>query len=170
MAEKYTFPEGNALAKLLKDLLEKDVQVLQTRGPLLSMEPTDKRAYGAYASPSKRLAGLAVCDVAFGASTGGALSMMVPGVIKAVIQRGVLDETLRENAAEIFNIMSYVFMTSFQERAVLTETCFEWAEMKDELRTFVTRSKAAVERSICYDVTIDGLPKGTLRIILAEND
>ena len=78
---------------------------------------------GAYHGSDGALLGHCLADLSFAAHAGAALSLVPADVAEDNIRRRTLEDTLRENFAEVLNVLSCLF-TVDDARVTLRETVF----------------------------------------------
>ena len=76
---------------------------------------------GVYRDAVQAPVGLCLCDMAFAAYAGAALSMMMPNDAKAAAQKSALPEVMRANLYEVMNILSSMLMNAHTPHLRLVE-------------------------------------------------
>jgi hypothetical protein len=95
-------PPPAELEKLLSGLLMRPVKIQKAPGEA----PEGPCAMALYRSDEPVLEVAVLCDVALAASLAAALSVVPAGVVKECVATGGLDESLRDNFAEVMNVLS----------------------------------------------------------------
>jgi len=113
-------PPAAELEKLLSGLLMRAVKVQKAPGE----GPGTPCAVAVYRTddPVQELA--VVCDMPLAASLAAALSVVPAGVVKESVAAGGLDESLRDNFAEVMNVLARFVSTGAGRRFSLSRgTC-----------------------------------------------
>lgn len=112
---------GQEFAKALSMLLRRDVKAR----PMTAPPPTAKlRIGGIYQRGDGTELGVVAVDLNFAARSGAALSMVPADVAAEQIRAGALDEILRENFAEVLNVLSRAFVAEDNGRVALKAAVF----------------------------------------------
>jgi hypothetical protein len=108
-------PPPADLEKLLSGLLMRAVKIKKAPGE----GPGTPCAVAVYRTddPVQELA--VVCDISLAASLAAALSVVPPGVVKECVAAGGLDESLRDNFAEVMNVLARFVSTGAGRRFAL---------------------------------------------------
>ena len=96
-------PTAQEIAKLLSDLLDREVTTKTLPPAALGNGPALLASYG---EAGGEVVALLVCDVAAAASLGAALSMLPAGRAEESVRAGALDEFVMENFREICNVVT----------------------------------------------------------------
>lgn len=112
-----TAPE---LARALTMLLRREVKVK----PAVSAPAARLIIGGTYKDGNGKLLGSVAVDLGFAAHAGAALSMIPADVAREQIRAGALDEFLRENFAEVLNVLSRAFFADGDGRVTLEAAVF----------------------------------------------
>ncbi len=111
-------PTALTMTNLVGDLIGQQVTAKATT--VQRLDPT-RHVAAAYRDESGELLAVAMCDVAVGASFAAALSMVPASRVDDCVRDCRLDDILRENLHEVFNVLSAAFPMSGGPRVVLHE-------------------------------------------------
>jgi hypothetical protein len=117
MSKIATAPE---FARALSMLLRRDVKAK----PVAAPPATKMKMGGIYQRGDGRVLGSIAVDLDFAARSGAALSMIPADVAGEQIRKGALDEMLRENFAEVLNVLSRAFVADGDGRVALKTAVF----------------------------------------------
>lgn len=139
-------------SKALSVLLRREVKVKASTPP-----PAARlKIGGTYRYGDGRVLGSVAVDLPFAARSGAALSMIPPDVAAEQIRAGELDEVLRENFAEVLNVLSRAFVAEGDGRVALQAAIFPPQAMPE--------TKAAPGSSASFDVDIAGYGGGSVSL------
>ena len=104
-------------------LFSKSVQVQEIFALLFGGETTirevrdvlkseEQAAIGYYVDSDQRVQNVMICDFAFANSAGAALSLVPAGVVQQAVRKKDVDENLRDNLREVFNICANLFLSA----------------------------------------------------------
>lgn len=96
-------PPPMDLEKLLAGLLMRAVKVAKAAPPAPAAGPL---AVALFRTDEPVLEVAVVCDVSLAASMAAALSVIPPAAVKECVAAGGLDESLKENFAEVMNVLA----------------------------------------------------------------
>jgi len=96
-------PPTADLEKLLGGLLMRGVKLAKAPGTTPGEPPL---ALALFRTDAPVLEVAVVCDVSLAASLAAALSVIPPSAVKECVAAGGLDESLRENFAEVMNVVA----------------------------------------------------------------
>jgi len=102
MANTFSLPKLDYIAKLLTMLLGKEVSVSESTVGSKDLESAV--AAGVYVDQQETPSALCVVDISLASYAGAALTMISAGVAKESIKSGTLAENLAENLYEVFNV------------------------------------------------------------------
>jgi hypothetical protein len=140
-------------AKALSVLLRRDVKVKPAAPP----PPAARLKFGGlYKHGNGTVLGSVMGDIGFAARSGAALSMIPADVAAEQIRTDVLDEVLRENFAEVLNVLSRSFVPEDDGRVTLQTAVFPPQTMPEPA--------AATKASASFDVDIAGYGRGTVTL------
>lgn len=108
MSEGTHLPAAKDVRDLLADLLGRDVQVT-TGGPMVDPDVDFGAMVGVYVDRNVRLAALVLLDIDLASRTGAAIALLPTRAAESAISNGLLPDNIRDNAAEILNIMASLF-------------------------------------------------------------
>lgn len=109
-------PDG--VADMIGMLVGKKIRVKKGEPFRLGRDP----AYiGVYRRDDATVGGVMICDVAFGAYTGCALSLIPPRDANAAVKAGVLPDHIIENFREIVNVSSRLYSTARCPRVIFSD-------------------------------------------------
>lgn len=143
-------------AKALSVLLRRDVKVKPAAPP----PPAARLKFGGlYKHGNDTVLGSVMGDIGFAARSGAALSMIPADVASEQIRADALDEVLRENFAEVLNVLSRAFVAEGDGRVTLQTTVFPPQTIPEQA--------APAKSSASFDVEIAGYGNGavTLRVL-----
>src|SRR5450830_1272469 len=100
MSDDTHLPAAKDVRDLLADLLGRDVGVT-TGGPMVDPAVDFDR--------NVRLAALVLLDIDLASRTGAAIALLPTRAAESAINNGLLPDNIRDNAAEILNIMASLF-------------------------------------------------------------
>ncbi len=153
-------PTAAAVAELLTSLFGKPARV--TKGTGTSSRPT--KGAVAYATAGGALRGAAFCDLEFAAAAAAALSMLPPAIAAEAVRKGSLDESLLENAQEVFNVLAQVLNVGREEHVRASAFYLPPKQVPPEVTQLSTKAKLRAE----YDVTVQGYAPSRLVIFVDE--
>lgn len=134
---------------------ETTVKVLPKPGPA-------KLLYGGtFHSGDRTVVAMCASDLAFAAYSGAALSMIPGESAQEHVKAGALDETLRENFAEVLNVLTRIYMVPETTRVALLETILPPRSMPQTLEPDGTAGR--VWRAD-YEIEISAYGKGHLAL------
>ena len=108
MSDDTHLPTAKDVRDLLADLLGRDVQVT-TGGPMVNPDVDFGAMVGVYVDRNVRLAAFVLLDIDLASRTGAAIALLPPRAAESAISNGLLPDNIRDNAAEILNIMASLF-------------------------------------------------------------
>jgi hypothetical protein len=108
-------PPPAELEKLLSGLLMRTVKVAKAPGEA----PGAPCAVALYRTEDPVLELAVLCDVPLAASLAAALSVVPAGAVKDCVAAGSLDESLRDNFAEVMNVLARFVSTGSGRRFTL---------------------------------------------------
>lgn len=139
-------------AKALSMLLRRDVKAKTASPP----PPARLKIGGIYKYGDGRVLGSVMVDLNFAARSGAALSMIPPDVAAEQIRAGELEEVLRENFAEVLNVLSRAFIAEGDGRVALQTAVFPPQPMPG--------AAVAAKASASFDVDISGYGSGLVSL------
>jgi hypothetical protein len=101
-------PAAKDVRDLLADLLARDVEVT-TGGAMVDPDAGFGALLGVYVDQSAQLGALVLLDIELAARMGAAIALLPPRAAETAIANGLLPDNIRDNAAEILNIMASLF-------------------------------------------------------------
>jgi hypothetical protein len=108
MSNDTHLPAAKDVRDLLADLLGRGVEVT-TGGPMVDPAVDFGAMVGVYVDRSVRLAALVLLDIDLASRTGAAIALLPTRAAEAAINNGLLPDNIRDNTAEILNIMASLF-------------------------------------------------------------
>lgn len=108
-------PPPPELEKLLSGLLMRTVKVAKSPGEA----PASPCTVALFRTDDPVLEVVVVCDVPLAASLAAALSVVPAGVVKDAVAAGRLDDSLRDNFAEVMNVLARFISTGAGRRFAL---------------------------------------------------
>lgn len=108
MSDDTHLPAAKDVRDLLADLLGRDVQVA-TGGPMVDPAVDFGAMVGVYVDRNVRLAALVLLDIDLASRMGAAIALLPTRAAESAINNGLLPDNIRDNAAEILNIMASLF-------------------------------------------------------------
>jgi hypothetical protein len=139
-------------AKALSMLLRRDVKAK----PASPLPPARLKIGGIYKYGDGRVLGSVTVDLNFAARSGAALSMIPADVAAEQIRAGELDEVLRENFAEVLNVLSRAFVAEGDGRVALQTSVFPPQPMPEP--------GSAAQARASFDVDISGYGSGSVSL------
>jgi hypothetical protein len=112
----YALPDNIQLRQHLEMLFGDGVAV-NPAGPL----GADAPHCGTYRDNAEEPVAVCLCDNAFAAYAGAALSMMMPADAKEAAEQGTLSEVMRANLYEVMNILSSLLMNDHTQHLRMRE-------------------------------------------------
>jgi hypothetical protein len=112
----YVLPDAVQLRQHLEMLFGDGVTV-NTAGALAADAPY----CGAYRNDAEEPVAVCLCDKAFAAYAGAALSMMMPNDARKAAEQAVLSDVMRANLYEVMNILSSLFMNAHTQHLRMRE-------------------------------------------------
>ncbi|RYF75318.1 MAG: hypothetical protein EOO22_05100 [Comamonadaceae bacterium] len=116
---------------------------------------------GTFHSGDKTVVAMCAADLAFAAYSGAALSMIPGESAQEHVKAGALDETLRENFAEVLNVLTRIYMVPETTRMALLETILPPSAMP---QTMQPGNAAAQVVRADYEIEISAYGKGYLAL------
>ena len=101
-------PAGKEVRDLLADLLAQDVEVT-IGGSLVDPDAGFGALVGTYVDRASQLCAIVLFDIELAARMGAAIALMPTRASETAINNGLLPDNIRDNAAEILNIMASLF-------------------------------------------------------------
>jgi len=154
----WTSPES--LTALLGTTIGRPVKAT----PASKREPRNSDFVAVYAHDRRARAAF-VCDLTLAACASAALQVFPPDRAKENIATGDLEEDLRENLHEIFNICTQVINAVSPRHVSLAHVC-QFHEAPPWLKECVTTS----ETKMNVEVEIQGYGRGRIGLALFGND
>lgn len=154
-------PALKEIKDTLAGLLGRDVEVAPEAAPP-PVGGDSGSLVALYVDDNLRSVAVIVTDLALSARIGAAIGLVPAGGADAAIEDGVLSHTLRDNAAEVLNVLANMFNKDGSPHLRL----YAVAGTAQELRTDV--KAAAVKAAPREDITVDiaRYGKGVLSIVL----
>jgi hypothetical protein len=154
-------PEGGA--KMLSDLLGRDVTV--SEGPAISLSAQPLVMVSSFTDKDRQIAMACICDISFASYAGAALSMIPAAGAKDCISNGTLTEAISENFYEVMNITSLIFNDQGAPRLILREMhSVPGTSLPDDLTALI----ASPGGKISFRIGIAGYGEGGMTILLAN--
>lgn len=147
------------LTNLIGDLI--DQRVTSKAATAIPPDPR-KQIAATYRNDAGELSAVAFCDLAVGGSLGAALTMVPVGRVDECLKAGRLDDVLRENLHEVFNVLSAAFPMSGSPRVVLTELRCQEAPAAD-----VAALLAKPTGRLDLDLAVNGYRSGKFALLAA---
>ncbi len=142
---------------MLNLLLGDDMSVEYRKMPV----PTDKGYAAIYVNKEGEPKAVCVCDVAFAAYSGGAMTMMPPNTCRDAADDGELSEMLVQNLYEVMNICTRLVIDDETPHLRLTELK-PAAEIQDIIQPLVAENNRGD-----YEIDIPRYGKGLMAFIVA---
>ena len=111
-------PPNLELEKLLAGLLMREVKVKPSESA-----PGDPCSVALYRSDAPELEVAVLCDLPLAASMAAALSVVPPGAVKDAVAAAGLGEPLRQNLAEVMNVLARFVSGSGRRFALVQVWC-----------------------------------------------
>jgi hypothetical protein len=158
---KGKFPPPAQIGSTLKELLRRNIQATlrqgtTTVGPGVRFVAEYSQAEGHGSS------GYCVCDIAFAARTGAALTVIPSGAAEEAIRAGVVTDTLNENFHEVLNVMARFFSLGGSTRANLGAVHLPGEVLNSTVVAHLAKPAARLDLTV--DVT--GYGTGLLTLVL----
>lgn len=154
-------PVAKEVRDLLSDLLGKEV-TLQP-GPPFAVSAATPASVAVYVDDSLQVRAVIACDLPLSAYVAAAIALMPPAGAQAVIDLGIIDESMRENLYEVLNIAASLFNVPDSPHVRLYDLHAAGPALPPDVRgrtqTLGRREDLAVE--------IAGYGSGRLSIVLA---
>ncbi len=155
-------PDAEAISALLKGLVGKETPCRDTK------KEADTK--GEYAVASYTLDGLqgvkldavATGDVPFVAFTGAALCMVPPSRAAESVEAGLVEEELKDDAHEVFNVLSTLFHDGDGATCRLTKIEYVAKPFPKEVASLT------LGKSAHYELDVEGYGTGSVSIYLIE--
>lgn len=153
-------PIAKEVRDLLTDLLGKDV-TLQP-GPPFAVTASTPASIAVYVDDSLQIRAVITCDLKLSAYVAAALALMPLAGAEAVIELGIIDESMRENLYEILNIAASLFNVPDSPHVRLYDLHSAGVALPPDIRA---RTQTLGRRE---DLTVDiaGYGSGRLSIVL----
>lgn len=158
MTAAFHLPNADQAARQLKLLLRRAVDVSVVPAPAKGA----LALAGQYRCDDGGVVGHCAADLAFAARAGAAFSLIPADAAADAIKQRALDDTLRENFAEVLNVVSRLFVPTQGQRVTLRETFLPPTAPPAEALPV-----AGTPGGVCFKVDIDGYGEGLLSLRLA---
>lgn len=148
-------PNSDEVAHALSALLRREVLVR-----IVHKAPADRLMFGGlYHGGGTDTVATVAADIDFAARAGACFSLIPPDAADECVERGALDESSRENFAEVLNVMSRLFAPKSGGRVALqTVIC-----PPDRLPAAALAAPAA-GRGGHFEIDIDGYGAGFISL------
>ena len=152
-------PPPLMLTNLVGDLID---QRVTSKAATASRPDTKKQVAATYRNEAGDIVAVALCDLPVGASFAAALTLVPAGRVDECVKDGRLDDILRENLHEVFNVLSAAFPMSGSPRVVLhAMRCHEDASAD------VGAVLAAPSSRLDLEITVSGYRSGKFSLLAA---
>jgi hypothetical protein len=152
-------PPPSTLTNLIGDLIGQ--RVTSKASPASRPDPR-KHVAATYRNEAGDLVAVAVCDLPIAASFAAALTMVPAVRVDECVKDGRLDDILRENLHEVFNVLSAAFPMSGAPRVVLHDMrCHEDAPA--DLGAVLTSPSSRVD----LEISVGGYRSGKFVLLAA---
>ena len=149
------FPKAASVVPILKGLLRRDITgLLAPRQPL----PPKTGYFVAEYTHLNESSYAVICDVAFAARVGAALSLIPPSAALEAITARQLTDSIGDNFREVLNVMSRLFDAGGVARVHLGQVHSPGASLPGEVASLLTKPIARTDLA----VEIGGYGKGNL--------
>lgn len=152
-------PPPLTLTNLVGDLI--DQRVTSKATPATRADPK-KQLAATYRNEAGDVVAVALCDLPVGASFAAALTMVPAGRVDECVKDGRLDDVLRENLHEVFNVLSAAFPMSGAPRVILHEM-----RCQQDASPETVAVVAAPSSRLDLDVTVGGYRSGKFSLLAA---
>lgn len=150
-------PDTESVYEMLNLLLGDDMTVEYRKMPV----PTDKGYAAIYVNKENEPKAICVCDIAFAAFSGGAMTMMPPNSCKDAVDDEELSEMLVQNLYEVMNICTRLVIDDETPHLRLTELK-PAAEVQDIIETLLAEDNRGD-----YIIDIPKYGKGLMTFIVS---
>ena len=154
----YVTPKDVDVKAMLAMLLGDNLEVKPAPGAL----DTSKGLYALYVDDTDAPVAACVCDPAFAAYAGGALSMLPPGGAEDAAKSGELSDVMVDNTYEVMNICSRLLMTDSTPHLRLQKLYKDMGEIPEGGRSVVTKPSKRVD----FDLKVPRYGSGRLSLLL----
>ncbi len=144
------------LEKILTGLLGREVLASRKPVPAAQLKIT-----GTYQSDAAEVVTACLADLPFAILSGAALSLIPPGPAKDLAKTARLDEELRDNFAEVLNVLSRLFTDELGRRMVLRDVYFP----PDKAPPAVAGAIAKAKKRLDVELTINGYGRGRMSLV-----
>ncbi|MFO1349979.1 MAG: hypothetical protein U1F68_04570 [Gammaproteobacteria bacterium] len=154
----FVLPKVPDVTKMLEMLLGDGL----TAKPAAPLDAKSGNIVALYVSPDGKPVAAGVCDTAFAAYAGAALSMIPPGGAKDAAKSGDLSATMMGNVHEVMNICSRFLMNDATPHLKLATVHRDGKELPDGSKAFLG---AALPR-LDMEIDIPRYGKGRLSLLI----
>ncbi|CAA9419620.1 MAG: hypothetical protein AVDCRST_MAG35-1897 [uncultured Quadrisphaera sp.] len=156
-ADRTALPPAKEVRDLLEGLLGKDVDFADGR------RVTDAGGLvGVYVDDRLGMRAVVACDIAMAAYVGAAIGLMPAGGAQDAVDDGELFPVLRDNAAEVLNVMAALFNVGTAPHLRL----YGHYAAGDDLPGDVAQRLGSLGPRVDWAVAVKGYGRGELSIIL----
>lgn len=148
--------------RLLGDLLGRDV-TLRLASPF-APGPKLPATFAVYVDDQLQISAVVACDLAFSARAGGALGLVPQREVDRTLVTGTLDETLRENLAEVLNVLASLFNL----RAGVHLRLYAVHHIGDPLPPHVLALALTLGRRLDVGLDLAGYGRGRLSLVMVD--
>ncbi len=136
MPTKYILPNAAAMTQMFNMLFGGKVPVIP--GKRLDTKAGCGNFVAIYVNPAGEPVAAAICDFAFAANGGAALSMLPVNAAKDALKTKKLEETMLENLYEIMNVVSTQLMNDRTPHLKLTTLHSDPSELPDDAKALLS--------------------------------
>jgi CheY-like chemotaxis protein len=155
-------PSNKAVRDVLDALLGRTVTVAP--GAALEVGRADPAVVAVFVDDSLRTVAVAVADLALATFAGAALALVPPARAAATLESRFLPEQLRENTAEVFNVLSTLFNVPGAPHVRLFATYAPDERLPGDVDLIVH----TLGRRLDLDLELAGYGRGRLAFVLAD--
>lgn len=160
MVEAVALPSHDEVRELFEMLV--GVEVAAGEGARVMPSVDSRVALATYTEDDGELVGVLAMPMALSITMGGQLSDLPASQIEELVTSGVLEGTVRENAAEVFNVAASLLNRAGHVHVVFKDL-LDWPR---PLPPKVVRCLTSAANRLDTKVTIEGIPPSDVSIYL----
>lgn len=153
-------PSPLAVRELLEGLMGRDVTV--GVAPPLAPGPATPASIGVYIDDAHQFSAVGCADLALSARMGACLGLLPVSAAQEAADSGVLDDTLRENLYEVFNIASALFNVPGADHVRLADMYPAGGSLPPEVRV----RALTLGRRLDLEIAIAGYGSGRFSLVM----
>lgn len=157
MSTAFSLPDEPALTQMMA-MLYGDSMTVKPGNPV---DASGNNPVAVYVDDNGAPVAACVCDPAFGAYAGAALTMIPPGGASDAAKSGELSGAMMDNLGELMNILSRLFMLGKTPHLKLDTVYPNAGQLPDNVKTMLD----AVTGRVGFDVNFDRYGSGVVALL-----